>query len=265
MRLAALCKYSLDVAEIRVDPATGELGLAGVPRRVGGIDRSVVEAAVRLREGVTGTVEVISLGPAVARDAFREVLAMGVDEVTLVEDPFDGGADAATAVTILASTIRARGPFDLVLCGFASDDGYSFQVGPRLSERLRLPLVAYARSIAVADGSLVVERDLEDRVQTVALDPPAIVSIAEEAFTPRRTTLMDALKARQKPVNVWDIDALGLGLDTLAAGRCVLSGEDVGVRVERGRQRLAGGTPVELADGLIDALLEAGLLAEDRR
>ena len=48
MKILTLIKYSLDVAEIKVDPATKALRMSGVPEKVGNIDKNVVEAAVRL-------------------------------------------------------------------------------------------------------------------------------------------------------------------------------------------------------------------------
>jgi electron transfer flavoprotein beta subunit len=228
-----------------------------VPEKIGNIDKNAVEAAVRLKETVGGTVQAMCLGPLAARDAFKDVLAMGVDEVTLIEDPFDGQAEAVVIVGMLQAAIAKRGAFDVIMCGFASDDGYTYQVGPRLAERLNLPLVSYARSISVADGTLKVDRDLEDRLQTVSVALPALISIAEEAFPPRRTTLMDAIKAKKKPVNVWHIDAeLGLDRDALEAGSHVAAVTQIGVVIKRKQNVLKGQGMAEMADQLIDALLQ---------
>jgi electron transfer flavoprotein beta subunit len=260
MDILVLLKYSLDVAEIKVDPATQELRLAGVPEKMGNIDKNVVEAAVRIKEAQGGSVRALSLGPAAAKDAFRDVLAMGVDEVTLVEDPFGGQVDAAVAVRVLEAAIRKLGSFDLILCGFASDDGYTYQVGPRLAERLGLPLVSYARSLQVSDGALQADQDLDDHVQVVKVSLPAVTSIAEEAFPPRRTTLMDALKAKKKPVNVWQIEELGLTKSDLEPVSGFREAARTGVVVHRKQQILKGQSTTDLADGLIDALLRENVL-----
>ncbi len=261
MRILSLIKYSLDVAEIKVDPSTKELLLSGVPEKIGNIDKNVVEAAVRLKELTGGSVQALCLGPQAACDSFKDVLAMGLDEVCLVEDPFGGAADARVAATVLEAAIRKLGQFDLILCGFASDDGYTYQIAPRLSERLGLPLVSYARQLSISDGQLQCERDLEDGLQAVQVSLPAIVSIAEEAYPPRRTTLMDAIKAKKKPVNQWRVEAdLGLTPSELAESSSLESFSQIGVIVHRKRQVLKGATPQELADQLIDALLEEDVL-----
>lgn len=261
MRILALIKYSLDVAEIKVDPTTKELRISGAPEKIGNIDKNVVEAAVRLKEATEASLQALCLSPQSARDSFKDVLAMGLDEVFLIEDPFNGTAEARVAVSIIEAAIRKLGPFDLILCGFASDDGYTYQVAPRLAERLGLPLVSYARQISLSDGQLQADRDLEDSLQTVAVSLPALVSIAEEAFLPRRTTLMDALKAKKKPVNIWQVDAdLGLLKSDLEELSSFESFSQIGVIINRKQHMLKAGTSVELADQLIDALLQENVV-----
>ena len=83
MKILALIKYSLDVAEIKVDPSTKELRMSGVPEKIGNIDKNVVEAAVRLKEATGASLQGLTLGPLSARESFKDVLAMGLDEVFL--------------------------------------------------------------------------------------------------------------------------------------------------------------------------------------
>lgn len=260
MKILALVKYSLDVAEIRVDPATRALRMNGVPERFGDLDKGAVEVAVRLKEKSDAVVEVLCLGPPAARRATKDVLAMGADEATVIEDPYDGAADAAVAVRVLEAAIRKRGPFDLIICGFASDDGYSHQTGPRLAERLGLPFVSYACEIGLDDGTLIAARDLEDGLQTVSVPLPAIVSVAEEAFVPRRVTLLQAMKAQKKPTNAWSLEDLSLSKEALeeASGYTVVS--ETGIVVDRKQQLLKGLDLAEMADLLVDMLVAEEVL-----
>lgn len=261
MKILVLLKYSLDVAEIKVDPATSELRLAGVPEKIGNIEKNVVEAAVKVKESAGGTVQGLTLGPAAAKDGFKDVLAMGVDEVFLIEDPFQGQADPSTVVNVLEAAIRKLGPFDLILCGFASDDGYTYQMGPRLAERLGLPLVSYARRLSVEGSVLNADSDLGEWLETVQAPLPALVSVAEEAFPPRRTTLMDAIKAKKKPVNIWNMETnLGLTPAALDGKGKLESAEQIGVVVKRKQQILKGQNATEMADRLIDALVAENVL-----
>jgi len=261
MKILALIKYSLDVSEIKVDSATNELRMAGVPSKIGNIDKNVVELAVKLKESSGGTALGLCFGPAAARESFKDVLAMGLDEVFLVADPFADGVESAVAVRIMEAAIQKLGSFDLIIAGFASDDGYSYQVAPRLAESLDLPLISYVRQISVADGKLQADRDLEDGLQTVVSSLPALISVAEEAFPPRRTTLMDAIKAKKKAVTIWQVqDDLGLAPAELEGMSYFSSTSKIGVVVHRKQNIFKGKTCVEMADQLIDALLQENVL-----
>lgn len=262
MKIVVLTKYSMDIAEIRVDAATHALRLTGVPQRFGDLDKGAVEAAVRLKEtsATDAVIEVLCFGPAPALAAVKDLLAMGADEATLVEDPYDGAADGRVAVLVLEAALAKLAPFDLVLCGFASDDGYSHQTGPRLAERMTLPLVSFASQISLEAGTLVADRELEHGLQAVSTPLPAIVTVAEEAFLPRAVTLLQAMKAQKKPTKTWTIEDLGLEKTTLdEAFECVLVSE-TGVVVNRRQQLLMGQGLAEMADKLIDILVDDEVL-----
>jgi electron transfer flavoprotein beta subunit len=264
VKILVLVKYSLDVAEIRVEPSTHALRMTGVPERFGDLDKGALQAAVELGQTCDATVEVLCFGPPAARAALKDLLAIGADEATVIDDPYGGAADGAVVARVLEAAIEKRGPFDLIICGFASDDGYSHQTGPRLAERLGLPLVSYACRIGLDDGVLVAERDLEEGLESVSVRLPAIVSVAEEAFVARPVTLLQAMKAQKKPTNTWEMQAdLGLDKDALtqSASRCsVLTTE--GIVVERQGRVLKAMELSEMADRLVDWLVEEQVLVQ---
>ncbi len=261
MKIVACIKYSLDVSEIKVDPETAVLSLAGVPKKVGHIDKNVLEAAISLAEAYGGTVHALTFGPAASKESYREALAMGLEDVILVEDPLDGQGGPTVTARVLAAAIEKIGNVDLVLCGEVSDDGFTYQVPPRLAERLGLPQVSFARQISVEDGNVLVERELEDGSQTVTAPLPALISVTEETNTPRRPTLMEAMKAKQKPVHIWQIESeLGLSREDLAK----LSGFEMmatkGVVVHRKQQVLKGDDMEAMAGQLVDLLIEENVI-----
>ena len=261
VKILTLVKYSLDVAEIKVDPVTHSLRMTGAPLRFGDLDKGAVEAAVRLKEETGATVEVLCFGPPAAHSAVKDLLAMGADEATIVADPYDGTADGAVAVRVLAAAIVKRGPFDLIICGFASDDGYSFQTGPRLAEALGLPLVSYACKIGLNGGVLAADRDLEDGLETVSVGLPAIVTVAEEAFSPRPVTLLQAMKAQKKPTNSWEIEQdLGFERAALDQISCCSAHAETGIVTDRAQYVVKGGDLAAMADQLIDKLVDLQVL-----
>jgi electron transfer flavoprotein beta subunit len=261
MKIVACIKYSLDVSEIKVDPETEALSLAGVPKKVGNIDQNILEAAVSLSEAYGGTVHAITFGPASAKESFRGALAMGVEDVTLIEDPLDGQGGPAVTATVLSASIEKMGDVDIVLCGEVSDDGFTYQVPPRLAERLSLPQISFARQITVEDEKVIVERELEDGSQTVSAQLPVLISVTEETNTPRRPTLMDAMKAKKKPVHLWQVEEdLSLSKDVLAQKSGLEKVGTKGIVVSRKQQMLKGDNMDELAGQLVDLLIQENIL-----
>ena len=90
MRILALVKYSMDA---RSGSIRRERRCAWrCPSRFGDLDKEAVEAAVRLKEGSEG-VGVLCFGPPGAAWRSRRS-GHGCGRGVMVEDPFDGGADA---------------------------------------------------------------------------------------------------------------------------------------------------------------------------
>lgn len=262
MKIVACIKYSLDVSEVKVDPATSELRLAGVPLRVGAIDRHVLEAAVVLAQKHGGTVHGLTVAPASARESFRESVAMGLEDMTIVENT-GLPTDPAVTAAVLSTAIQKMGDVTLVVCGETSDDGVSYQVPPRLAERLGWPLLNYARNIEYADGWLTADRDLDSGMQKARTPLPAVLTVTQETNTPRRPTLMDAVKAKKKPLNVWQpAGDLGLSVEALEARALVQRVAQSGVVVRRKQVMLSNGDVTAMANQLIDALVAEQVIKE---
>ncbi|KAA3665028.1 MAG: electron transfer flavoprotein beta subunit/FixA family protein [Chloroflexi bacterium] len=256
MKIVACIKYSLDASEVKVDPASKALKMAGVPFKVGNIDKNVLETAVQLKEAHGGTVHAITVGPTKAKESFREALAMGVEDVTLIENPVEGHVAPAVTAAILAETIKKMGDVDVVVCGEVSDDGFTYQVPPRLAEALNMPQISFVRTVAVEDGKVVADRDLEDSVQTVSASLPSLLSVMEETNTPRRPTLLQAMKAKKKPVHIWNVEAdLGMSTDELLPKAALEKVQSEGVVVHRKQQVLQGNDLAALSNELVDLLV----------
>jgi electron transfer flavoprotein beta subunit len=261
MKIVACIKYSLDVSEINVDPETEELKLAGVPKTVGNIDQNVLEAAVTLAETYGGEVHGLSYGPLEAKDAFRDALAMGLEDVTLVEAPAEEQHNPSGTALVLSKAVQKMGDVDLVVCGEVSDDGFTYQVPPRLAERLEIPQLSFAREIKIEEDTLVVERELDQSAQIVSAPLPALISVTEETNTPRRPTLMEAMQAKKKPVHIWDLEEdLGVSPEELEARTFLENVDTRGVVVHRKQIRLEGDDHSDVANQLVDRLIQDELL-----
>ncbi len=135
-------KQTPDSASVYIDPITGQVDYERFVQVLNAADACAVEAAVRLREQVDGTVRVLTLGPKDAEGALRAALAIGADSALRL---WNSQADAwgpFTVAAALAGYLQSETFLpDLVLCGDASSDWSSGIVGPALAQQLELPQV----------------------------------------------------------------------------------------------------------------------------
>lgn len=259
MEMIVCIKYAWDISEIQIDPA-GKPELGGVPRRVSDIDKNAVEAALNLKEEHGGAVKVLCFGPGSATDGLKEVLAMGADEAYLVEDPSSGMLDTAATAEALGAAVQKIGRFDLILCGEATIDGYTGQVGPRLAAKLGIPQITYARTLDIDGNSIVAQRDLEEAYITVKASIPVMVSVTREINTPRIPSLINILKASKKPITVWKPEEMGITKEDLEHISTLQTLDLVGSTVDRKRIVIKDRTTEEAVQELISFLIKEKVL-----
>ncbi len=78
MKIVVLIKQVPDTNEVKIDPKTGTLIREGVPSIINPEDKHAMEAGLRLKEKLGGTVTVITMGPPQAKVALQEARAWGV-------------------------------------------------------------------------------------------------------------------------------------------------------------------------------------------
>ena len=94
------------------------------------------------------------------------------------------------------------------------------QVGPGVAENLRIPHVTDIRKIEQidADGTIIVERLLEDGYVRLKTKLPMLVTVVKEINEPRLPSLKSKMMARKKEIQILnkdelDIDANRVGLN----------------------------------------------------
>ena len=106
MEILVCIKQVPDTVEVKIDPKTGTLIRDGVPSIINHDDKTGIEAALRIKEQLGGTVTVVSMGPPQADVALREALAMGCDEAYLVSAREFGGSDTYATSEIRISVSK---------------------------------------------------------------------------------------------------------------------------------------------------------------
>lgn len=261
LRIVICVKQALDVTQIKADPATRQIITVDAKRKISDFDKNAIEEALRIKEAQGAEVTALTVSSEDARMILREALAMGADKAYMVSDPSFEGSDTLVTSYILAEAIKKIGEFDLILCGEASVDSYSAQVGPRLAERLEIPLVAYARKLSIEGNILTVERTLEDSYETVKAKTPALVTVTAEINTPRIPSLMAIMKASKKELITWTVQDLSISKEKVGkAGSAIQVTDILAPKVERKKIVIKGETAAEIAEQLAKALIKEGVV-----
>ena len=256
MDIVVCVKTNPDLQMVRIK--NREAVTEAVPYKIGDLEKNALQAAVDLRTAVGGKVVALCLaeGDRKAAEDIKVALAMGADEAVVIDDPAMAAPDQAAVAAALAAAVKRLGACDLLLFGEGSTDNYTGQVGPRVAELLGLPQIGYARKVeAAADGVVRCERSMDDMLETLEAPLPAVVTVVSEINEPTIPGLMQIMKAKSKPLQVWSL--ADLGVEAPAPVRDVVSN----LAEEQDRKHiLFEGTAAEQADAFVDALIREGVL-----
>jgi len=225
VQIVVLVKY---VPEPQGTPTLGDdllLVREGVEGALDPGDEFAIEAALQLAESEGGEVTLVSMGPEVAQSALRKGFSMGAAAGLQVTDPALRGADALATAKVLAAAVK-RSPFDLVLAGVESTDGYTGTMPMTVAELLGIPSATFARAVEIENGALRVERQTEAGYDVVTCPLPALVTLTGSGAEPRYPTLKGIMAAKSKPLEQLTLADLGLSEADVATTQRVVSVSD---------------------------------------
>jgi len=262
MKIIVCAKQVPDTNEVKIDPVKGTLIRDGVPSILNPDDANALEAALTIKDQNPGTtVSVISMGPPQATYMLRECLAMGADDAYLLSSRAFGGADTCATSTTIAAGIRKLGQFDIIFAGRQAIDGDTAQVGPQVAQRLGIPVVTYVQKIReIKDGTVVVERQLEDGYEVIEVKMPCLLTAVKELNTPRYMSIGRIEEAFKKNITVWNEDDVALKPES-----CGLKASPTQVMRSftpppKGKGEMLSGTVTEMAAALVQKLTEKHVL-----
>lgn len=166
-------------------------------------EECAAEEAVRIVEKHGGSSTVLTLGPEVAIEQLRDLLAIGVNTGVLLETDgaeWDATATAAAIVDFVRARSDAGDPFDLLLFGNEAADTGDFQVGIRVAMALDVPCVVGAKAIEIGDGSIAVQRDAGGGREIYKVPLPAVVATKEGINLPRYPSVPGRLRAKKQEI-----------------------------------------------------------------
>lgn len=251
-------KQVIDVSQIKVDKVKRELMLQGVPLKISDFDNNALEEGIRLKEKLGGKVTVLTLGGEKARESVKKALACGADEGVLLNDPGFEALDYLGVSEVLAAAINKIGEYDMIICGEASVDQFSGQMGPRLAGILGLPQITYVRKLDAESDKVVAEKDVGDKLVVVESKYPLLITVTKEINEYRMPTLFQIMGAAKKPLEIWDAAALGLTPEVLEGFRSTEMANLTAVSMDR-LQKVMDGEVSNITEELVNELLKAGI------
>ena len=193
------------LSDVSVDTENKEV-IVDAPLVINPFDENALEAALRLKEDVGGTITVLSLGKKLSDTVLRKTLAAGADELILLQDSAFEKLDSHSTALALADAIRKIGEYDLILTGRQAGDWDSGQVGLILGEILKVPIINLAREIKVEDSYILVKKNIPGGYEQVRAPMPALVTVSNEVGELRyvsRTKMLKMLK-RASSIPTWE-------------------------------------------------------------
>ena len=173
-------------------------------------DDNAIEEAVKIKEtGKAKEIVAVTVGEEKAQETIRKALAVGVDRGIHVKA--DGITEPLAVSKIIQKIIDKEKP-DLVFMGKQAIDDDCNQTGQMLAALLNWPQATFASKIKVKDKSLEVTREVDEGLETIEVNIPAIVTCDLRLNEPRYASLPNIMKAKKKPLE--QINASDLGIDT---------------------------------------------------
>ena len=173
-------------------------------------DDNAIEEAVKIKEAGKATeVVAITIGEEKAQETVRKALAVGADRGIHVK--VDNNLEPLAVSKILQKIVDKEKP-DLVFMGKQAIDDDCNQTGQMLSALLNWPQATFASKIEVKEKSLEVTREIDEGLETIEINVPAIVTCDLRLNEPRYASLPNIMKAKKKPIE--EISAADLGVDT---------------------------------------------------
>ena len=241
LKILVMIKQVPDPSRNRRMTAEGSIDRESTPAVMNRNCKNAVEQALAIKDAHPAEVTVMTMGPPKADIALREGISMGCDRAILLTDRKLAGSDTWSTAYALACAVRrfvrerylvrspggftcptcsraggwrlgdgrpCDGAYDMVFAGMQTTDGDTAHVGPQLSERLDIPVVAYCERVTLEkDGSTRVRRIIEGGCELLRVKKlPCLFTITGTGNEPREPSLKGLIRAKRAQVISWNVD-----------------------------------------------------------
>lgn len=185
----------------------------GVESVINPFDVYAIEAALKIKKELPDVeITTLTMGPSQAETILRKAISVGCDNGVLLCDKKFAGADTYATAKVISSAIKSKfSDFDLIICGQFAVDGDTAQTGSGIATQLDIPQVTYTKNIdRIEVNSLYAARELEDGIETVKVNFPALICMLKGDFEPTRAKIGGIIKAQNAKIENLSLEDIGL-------------------------------------------------------
>jgi len=212
MKILVAVKRVIDYnVQIRVKEDGSGVNTENVKMSTNPPDDNAIEEAVKLKEtGKAKEIIAVTIGEEKSQETIRKALAVGADRGIHVKS--ESYIEPLGIAKILKKIVEKEKP-DLVFLGKQAIDDDCNQTGQMLAALLGWPQGTFASKIINKDKVIEVTREVDEGLETIEINLPAIITCDLRLNEPRFASLPNIMKAKKKPIE--QINAKDLGVDTV--------------------------------------------------
>jgi len=209
MKILVAVKRVVDYnVQIRIREDGSGVNIDNVKMSTNPPDDNAVEEAVKLKEaGKAKEIVAVSVGEEKAKETIRKALAVGVDRGIHVKT--ESYIEPLGVSKILKKIVEKEKP-DLVFLGKQAIDDDCNQTGQMLAALLGWSQGTFVSKIELKDKSIQVTREVDEGLETLEINLPAVVTCDLRLNEPRYASLPNIMKAKKKPIEQFIAKELGV-------------------------------------------------------
>ena len=175
-------------------------------------DEIAVEEAVRMKEkGLIDEIIVLSIGTDKSQETIRSGLAMGGDRGILVKTDNEQ-IEPLNVGKIIQAICKKESP-DMVILGKQAIDDDCNQTGQIVATLLGYPQATFASAVKKNDDNTIdVTREVDGGLETIRIAIPCVITTDLRLNEPRYASLPNIMKAKQKKIEVVEIQTFGIDI-----------------------------------------------------
>jgi len=211
MKILVAVKRVIDYnVQIRVKEDGSGVNTDNVKMSTNPPDDNAIEEAVKLKEsGKAKEIVAVTIGEEKAQETVRKALAVGADRGIHIKS--ESYIEPLGVAKILKKIVEKEKP-DLVFLGKQAIDDDCNQTGQMLAAMLDWPQGTFASKITHKDNVIEVTREIDEGLETIQINLPAIITCDLRLNEPRFASLPNIMKAKKKAIEQFNAKDLGVDI-----------------------------------------------------